>query len=309
MRKKTLQLYKENKTKKARKTIMKLKRIDLTQEAPFTAKNSVTPYMDLYLLNGDKYDHPGEKRPKRPMVLICPGGGYSFLSEREAEPVALKYLQRGYQVGVVYYSIAPYAYPQAFLDLAGAICHVRRHADEYHIDPHKIAVCGFSAGGHLAASLCTMWHEDFLAQTMGVDAALLKPDMGLLCYPVISSGLYAHAGSFDVLAGSDTKLREFLSLENHVSENTPPTYLWHTAPDTTVPVMNSLLYAEKLSKYGVTFEMHVYPRCNHGMSIAEKETASDWEGQIDHYIASWVSDSYRFMDYIWEELPSDGSRN
>lgn len=278
---------------------MIIKRIDLTNEKTFQKKNDTTPYMDLYLLPGRQYDHVDFPRPKRPMILICPGGGYEFLSEREAEPVALKYLVKGYNVGVVYYSVKPYAYPQALLDLANAICHVRTHAQEYHIDPDKIAVGGFSAGGHLAASLCTMWQETFLAETLGVDAALLKPNMGLLCYPVISSGTYAHQGSFDALAGTDKTLREFLSLEKHVSEQTPPTYLWHTATDTAVPVMNSLLYAEQLSQYHIPFELHVYPKCDHGLSTAESETYVGLPTYRDKYVATWVEDTYRFMEYIF----------
>ena len=141
----------------------------------------------------------------RPLILLCPGGGYTRTSDREAEPMALKFLAMGYHAAVLRYSCAPAEYPTSLKELAYSIKFLREHAKEWHIDPHKIVVEGCSAGGHLAASLGVFWDEDFLAESQGLSASeheLLRPDGLLLCYPVITSGEFAHRGSFENLLGS-----------------------------------------------------------------------------------------------------------
>jgi len=261
------------------------------------------PYMDLYLLQKREYDQEPSilHHKKRPIVIICPGGGYEFLSEREAEPIALKYIAQGFNAAVVQYSVTPYAYPQAILDVAKAILTIRQNADEYHVDADQIIVAGFSAGGHLAGSIATMWHESFLSEYFGVESAMLKPNLQILCYPVISSGEYAHVGSFDVIAGDDKALRAGLSLENRVSEKTPPAYIWHTSTDDCVPVMNSLLYAEALAKNGVNYEMHIFPKGCHGLSVGENETSIGMPDLVNDYITGWVNESINFMNMTFSK--------
>ena len=157
----------------------------------------------------------------RPLILLCPGGGYTRTSDREAEPMALKFLAMGYHAAVLRYSCAPAEYPTSLKELAYSIKFLREHAKEWHIDPHKIVVEGCSAGGHLAASLGVFWDEDFLAESQGLSASeheLLRPDGLLLCYPVITSGEFAHRGSFENLLGSrQEELGEKLSLEKQVT--------------------------------------------------------------------------------------------
>ena len=112
---------------------------------------------------------------KRPAVVICPGGAYRFCSDREAEPIAIHLLQMGYHAAVLRYSCCPHRYPEALLQLAGAFLFLSSHAEEYHIDSEKIAVCGFSAGGHLAASYGVFWNKSFVTETWNTSPEKLRP--------------------------------------------------------------------------------------------------------------------------------------
>ncbi|HJA93192.1 MAG TPA: alpha/beta hydrolase [Candidatus Eisenbergiella merdipullorum] len=212
---------------------------------------------------------------KRPVVLICPGGGYGFLSDREAEPVALRMCGAGFHACVLRYSIAPETFPASLWELAASVAWLREHAEEYHIDEKKIVVCGFSAGAHLAGSIGVFWNRDFLSELTGLSAGQMRPDRLILCYPVITSGKYAHMGSFESLLGKesgDEKKREFVSLEKQVTPDMPKTFLWHTFADQAVPVENSLLLAEAMRSAGVPFELHIFPDGEHGLSLADEQT-------------------------------------
>lgn len=155
---------------------------------------------------------------ERPLILICPGGGYTRTSDREAEPVALKFLAMGYHAAVLRYSCAPAVFPTSLLELASAMAMIRNNVKQWHVDSEKIIVQGSSAGGHLAASLGMFWDEDFVAQGIGLgeaDHELLRPNGMILSYPVITSGEFAHRGSFESLLGDrQEELGEKLSLEN-----------------------------------------------------------------------------------------------
>lgn len=230
---------------------------------------------------------------KRPLVLLCPGGGYCHTSDRESEPMALKFLSMGYHAAVLRYSVAPAKYPTALLELAKSVQLIREHADEWHVDRDKIIVEGCSAGGHLAASYGLFWKKPFLAEALGLtgeDAeAVLKPNGMILCYPVITSGEFAHKGSFDNLLGEGQEaLREELSLEKHVSQDVPPVFIWHTFADQVVPVENSLLFVAALRRENISTEFHMYPRGCHGLALANKltVTARGWENEPD--CANWI---------------------
>ena len=140
---------------------------------------------------------------KRPVVVICPGGGYSMTSDREAEPIAMQYLAKGYHAVILRYSVEPARYPLALLQLAKTVAFLRKHAEEFHINTDKIILQGFSAGGHLAASLGVFWKKSFIAETLGVTSEMVKPNGMILSYPVITSGEFAHTGSFECLLGDD----------------------------------------------------------------------------------------------------------
>lgn len=221
----------------------------------------------------------------RPVMVICPGGGYGFTSDREAEPIAMKFFDAGMHAVVLRYSVAPVEYPVALRQVAWSVAWLREHAEEYHIDPNRIIVQGFSAGGHLAASYGVFWkNKAFLADELQVDPEALRPNGLILSYPVITSGAKAHRGSFVNLLGNQyDELVDEMSLENQVSEDTPQVFMWHTAPDTGVPVENSLLFFQALHEKNIPVELHIYPFGEHGLALATEET-----GMVQKECQSWV---------------------
>lgn len=210
---------------------------------------------------------------KRPCVVVCPGGGYEYCSAREADPVALAFFGRGYNTFILYYSVGKEAAQlRPLTDLSLSVLKIRKNCEEWGILPDKIAVCGFSAGGHLAASLGTLWNSPLLAAAGGGAVGNgNRPDAMILGYPVISAGKYAHKGSLHLVSGDQTEFLKLLSLEKQVTPETPPAFLWHTADDGCVPVQNTLLFAAALLEKGVPFECHIYPHGNHGMSMCTAE--------------------------------------
>lgn len=212
----------------------------------------------------------------RPAVIICPGGGYSGTCDREAEPVAVRFNALGCHSFVLRYNCAPSRYPTALLELAAAVADVRSHAEEWHVDSNRIFVLGFSAGGHLAASLGTLWNQDPVSR-LQLSLEQVRPNGMILCYPVITSGRFANRGSFDNLLGenADPALLSYLSLENRVTADTVPAFIWHTYDDGCVPVQNSLFMATALREHGIPLEMHIYPHGEHGLALANDQTARD----------------------------------
>ncbi len=235
---------------------------------------------------------------KRAFIIICPGGAYIHCSNREAEAVAIKFNAMGYNCGVLFYTTNKIAksdyspskqyktlYPTPQIELADAIKYVRKHSDKLNTDPNKIAILGFSAGGHLVASIGDYWME------YGEEA---KPNAMVLCYPVITAGEYAHECSIHLLIGEDKSLLDKTSLEKHVSAQTPPTYIWTTKEDQAVPYENSLLYADALRQNNVPFSLKVYEKGCHGLSLGTQEVMDatrpvvpeiqDWPELVDEFL-------------------------
>lgn len=233
---------------------------------------------------------------KRPAVIICPGGAYQFKSDREAEPVAMRFLAAGMQAFVLQYSAAPSRYPCAVLELATSVAMVREHAREWGIDPEKIFICGFSAGGHLCASLGTLWKDEIFTQVFGTENLNYKPSGMILCYPVITMGEFTHKESRANLTGTvgSTELSEKLSLEKQVTADTLPTFIWHTQEDNAVPVENTLLFTCALRKYRVPFELHIYEKGGHGLSLCDETTAGN-QDQIVPDNAGWIDHAVRWL--------------
>lgn len=248
---------------------------------------NATGYLYTYFLDSSIEMRPNEKRP---VILMCPGGGYEMTSDREAEPMAMRFLAMGYHVAILRYSVSPVRYPAALLQVAESVLYLKRHAEEYHIDPKKIVVQGCSAGGHLAADYGVSWHQKWLADAMTTTSDQLKIAGLLLCYPVITSGEKAHEESFRNLLGEQyEEKKEELSLENQVTPDTPPTFLWHTATDETVPVENSLYFFQSCLQQGVSAELHIYPVGGHGLSLANEETCRANGIGVQKECQSWIS--------------------
>ncbi len=239
---------------------------------------------------------------KRPLVVVCPGGGYCFTSEREAEMFALKWNAYGYHAMVLWYSVRPAVYPAALLELATAVKMARERPKEWHIDEERIFVQGSSAGGHLAASYGMFWRKPFIAEAVKGDPELLRPNGMILNYPVITSGPYAHKESFENLLGDEYEAKkEEMSLENQVNQDTPPAFIWHTNEDGLVPAENSLLLALAMRKAGIPVELHMYMKGGHGLGLASELTMGVNGDNVEPSCQSWFE-----LAYGWtrEAVPS-----
>ncbi len=242
---------------------------------------------------------------KRPAVIVCPGGGYSYKSDREGEPIAMRFLAAGFHAFVLQYSVAPSRYPCAVLELAAAVKLVRENAESWGVCPQHVYIAGFSAGGHLCATLGTLWDEPLFEKAFGINESekSWRPDGMILCYPVITMGEYTHSGSRNCLLGSDAspELIMQLSLETRAGEKTVPTFLWHTYEDSAVPVENSLQFAIALRKAKVPFEMHVYETGGHGLALCDDTTAQG-EEHLKPDNANWMQMAVRWIKRRVEQM-------
>jgi len=236
-------------------------------------------------------------------MIVFPGGGYAFTSRREAECIAIAYYAAGYNAYVCNYTVgidkchrnAP------LMDAAAAVAFARRHAKEDNNDPNRIAVIGFSAGGHLAGFISTSWQEKWLAEAVGATNDEIKVNATVLGYPVVSAVNHPHSGSFVNLLGDGATQEQLLdvSLENRVTKDTPPAFIWTTANDDAVPSVNSLVYAAALAVNNIPYEIHVFPDGRHGISVATWETNPVWDREHNYQnadIARWVQWSVDWLD-------------
>lgn len=202
----------------------------------------------------------------RPAMLVLPGGGYAYCSAREAEPVALKYLTKGYCTFVLEYSPAPFRYPTQHREAGMAMAYIRKEAENFGIRTDNVCAIGFSAGGHLCGCLATMYDSPVL-DILGEDKSLVKPDACALMYPVVFYGKKGHNWSFDAICGDDEELKNSISLDKCVTENSVPAYIFSTVGDKTVPCKNSLALACAYEDKGVPFCLHIYEKGSHGLSV------------------------------------------
>ncbi len=207
-------------------------------------------------------------------MVICPGGGYAGLARHEGEDYALWLNQHGLAAFVLKYRLGSHGYrhPAMLQDAARAVRLVRARAAEWGVDPQRVGIMGSSAGGHLAATLLTHFDAGRAEAADPVERQSSRPDLGILCYPVITMGEFTHAGSKRNLLGADPApaLVEELSAERRVSRDTPPCFLWHTWADPVVPVENALQFAAALRKAGVPFDLHIYEQGPHGLGLADR---------------------------------------
>ncbi len=239
------------------------------------------------------------KMQKRPCVLVCPGGGYAMTSDREAEIIALQFTAMGYHAAVLRYSCCPKAaYPTALREVAASVAYIREHAEEWDVDADAIAVCGFSAGGHLTASIGTMWHEEWLSESIGKTPELIRPNMLILGYPVITADeCSSHSQSYKNLLGDKyEELKDSLALEKRVSEKTPATFIWSTFEDDLVPVNNSIFFVTALAKYKVPTEYHMFEKGPHGLALSNRATDHPRISYMEPAAAEWIR-----MVHMWIE--------
>ena len=198
----------------------------------------------------------------------------------------------GYQTFLIEYSVGEDAKGlRPLRELAEAVRIIRNRAASFNIEANHIAVLGFSAGGHLAASLATLWQREDLG--LGADC---RPDAAVLCYPVITTGEYKHPESIDWVTGGDTALMELLSLEKQVTKQMPPTFIWHCTGDESVPVENTLLLTAAMQRAGVDYECHLFAGGAHGISMCNQEVETPYPAAAEwvKLCKTWLNGQFEF---------------
>jgi acetyl esterase/lipase len=218
---------------------------------------------------------PDQAKPTGAAMVICPGGGYGGLAKYEGEDYARFLNAQGIAGFVLKYRLGSggYRHPIMLQDAARAVRTVRAKASEWKLDPKRIGIMGSSAGGHLSSTLLTHFDAGKPDSEDAIERQSSRPDLGILCYPVITMGQFTHPGSKKNLLGQEpsTDLVRELSNELQVTKETPPCFIWHTAEDTAVPVENSLQFAEALRKAGVAFDLHIYQKGAHGLGLGSHD--------------------------------------
>jgi acetyl esterase/lipase len=290
-----------------------------TEKAALWEDNPKITYTS-YLMDNSSDIKEGRKHPA---VIVCGGGAYMGISEREKEPVALCFLAKGYQAFVLDYTTKengePF-YPTPVYDLAKMILIVREYADEWNISPDKICAIGFSAGGHLVSCLSTQWQESYLQKKLNVTPEKMKPNAVILSYPIVDylcqreclekdNDKNKQSGSVPVPKSEINHMFEEISIGDnptedmlrnaspyyHITKNTSPTFIWQTATDELVYMEQNLMYAKRLKEFNVPVELHIFQDSVHGMSLATKASGGG-EKFIDQDVSGWFDLSIRFLE-------------
>lgn len=240
----------------------------------------------------------------RNAILVIPGGGYSAVcADREGEPIAMAFLPYGYNAFVLHYSVKSNSdriFPSQLIQASKAVKHIKDYADAYNIDPEKVFVTGFSAGGHLAASLGTMWDKKEIYDAVDMPYGYNKPAGMMLVYPVISAddGFGDFESFYNLWQCPELtqEQKDAVSIEKHVTDKSCPAYIVHTSNDENVNVKNSLALAEAYAAAGRTFELHVYPDGPHGMALGNRITRCGVEKWENPCFAKWVENAV-----LWAE--------
>ncbi|MBL1225014.1 alpha/beta hydrolase [Enterococcus sp. BWR-S5] len=264
---------------------------------------SETAYFDTYLLHNSKEYNCGKKRP---IVIVCPGGGYAFTSDREAEVIALKFNSIGLNSAVLWYTTGDKiknAPANAWVEAARTVNYIRERAEQWLIDEENVIICGFSAGGHVALQLATRWNDPKLAEQIGVPSEQLKVNLAIVGYPLvyqekafpiedmgfgatlISKPLTANERFFGEKRPSKEAISS-MNILNHMNEQTPPMFIWHTTEDKLVEVTHSLQLGEALARANIPFELHVFEKGEHGLALADRTTARK-SSHLNPHVAKW----------------------
>ncbi len=261
------------------------------------------PCAGTFVPNLIPYLHKGEVA--RPAVIVVPGGGYSLVSASEGEMVAKRFYDAGYQAFVLTYTTNMFRLKplemQPLRDISRAVRYLRKNAAELHVDSSRVCCCGFSAGAHLVGSLAVHYADECLSTEPDAEISN-RPDAVVLCYPVITAGESAHKDSFTCLFGENPTPEQlaWASLENHVTPQTPPAFLWQTFTDELVPVDNSILFAKSCRAQGVRCELHLFMEGQHGMSLAN----ADWaENKVTPQALQTMMQTWQTMKAIYAQAP------
>lgn len=265
---------------------------------PLSSGKNQTPSLKTYIL--EKTDDP--KTASRPFILIIPGGGYNHYGRHETEQIALKMASLGFSSAVLFYRIKPTKFPEPLLDAAQAVSLVRKNSKKWNINPDKIILLGFSAGAHVAASLGAYWNSNLISSFSNLPPQEIKPNALVLSYPVITADEnFCHKGSIDALlenlsedekkklveASNSKNLRSVVSIEEHVTKDFPPSFIWHTLADEAVPAENTIFLAQALRRAKVEFEYHLFSRGRHGLALSCAQTANADGSNIEKECEIW----------------------
>ncbi len=276
---------------------MIFERIHLKDLYPILDRNGADPILEVMAQEIYRVNSNGKKRPS---VIICPGGGYGATWPGEGQPVAFDYLSVGCNCFILHYSVKPHVFPQAILEMACVVDYIFANAEKLCADIEKTAIMGFSAGGHAAASYCTLRNDPevlkYIPEPKPVQAAIL-------CYPVITAEKPTHMGSFINLTGKaelSNEDVEHFSLEKHVDPQiTPKTFIWAASDDGAVNPLNSLKYAAALGEKKIPYEMHIFPSGGHGITTCKLGTVGTSDSDVMKHNSIWCNLSVRWLKTIF----------
>ena len=270
---------------------MNIKTVNLYNWLGKTAPEGAVGRLTCY--NSATSDRVSTNR-KKPAVLIMPGGAYRWTSPREAEPVALRFLAKGYSVFVLEYSCAPFSFPISLREAAAAMAYIRQNCEEFEVNPDMVAALGFSAGGHLCGTLGTMFDCPEIADIAAPE--IVRPSALCLCYPVSVSHGKTHEESFRNISNGDSALAARLSLDSLIRSDMPPVFLWHTRDDQSVPVRGSLILAQKFEEAGINFAVHIHRHGQHGLSTADEMVYPTYAvPETSPNVQNWLNEAVSFF--------------
>jgi acetyl esterase/lipase len=240
--------------------------------------------------------------PGRGGVLVLPGGGYRFLGVSEGEPVAAAFAAAGYNAYLLRYSIGEHAvFPNSVADTCRALKLIRSRAEDWNQDPDKLAVCGFSAGGHVAACAGTMWNRQDVLEASDCTGTEGKPNAMILGYPCITVDIEGQGDMYAQLAGKRSleELREIASAEKWVGPHTPPTFLWNIYRDKIVPVEHGLKLLTALAEQNIPFECHTYMEGNHAGALNTPASSLGDPVRENPHVARWFQDCVEWLAQVF----------
>ena len=267
----------------------------MINERIYLYENDNSVYLDTYVRFKQTVN-------KRDAILVIPGGGYTAVSEREGECTALAFLGRGYNTFVVTYNVdAASVFPRQLTDVALAIRHIKENAEKYHINPERIFVLGYSAGGHILGTLLT--HANIAEEKLSLPENYLKVKGGIFCYPVVTAFGNTHVGSFRNLLNKPLEEyteeeKTFFSIEKNVTASTPKAFIWHTSTDTSVPIDGTLKLAAAYHDAGLPVELHIYPYGPHGICLANEFSSDGKEHNIQPLAEGWVESADKWIKSV-----------